>query len=135
MVSAVAAYIGGINGRFQTSLRSSGNVTKMINYMATRIGVTEDQKLCNGSGDCSYLEVEEPLYNPKVVWNGNVREENCLGTYSSNEARAVCDDRFRNIPSDLNNWDGSPPSGGPGGGSGGGGGGSGGDGDEGGIVW
>jgi hypothetical protein len=75
----------------------------MINYLSRKVRVIDN------AGDIDQDEEQEGFY-PRIIWNGNVKDENCLVGYGkdfkSDEAKAVCGGVNNGLPDPGNtdNW-------------------------------
>ena len=75
------------------------NAVKMVKYLSRQIRVNGPRPWEQTSRERLGLEFWE-----RIIWNGNVGNENCLTGYSSPIARQICDPIVALIPDNLDNW-------------------------------
>lgn len=98
MVSGLIAYLRALPSPF------AGDAVKMMKYLSRKVRVIDNA----GSID---VKLKEEGTRRHIIWNGNVKDENCLIGYGkefkSDEAKAVCGAVNNGLPDPGNtdNWD------------------------------
>ncbi|KAK8023663.1 Pectin lyase fold/virulence factor [Apiospora rasikravindrae] len=97
LTAGVVAYLRSLDSKWKEDLETPDNVVKMVKHLTRKVHVVaEAEEISDPS--------EDPNVQPKVIWNGHAKKENCLLEYSSDLAREVCDDYVQDIPDSLSDW-------------------------------
>ncbi|EGX95260.1 exo-beta-1,3-glucanase [Cordyceps militaris CM01] len=109
LISGLAAYLRALDSKWKVELRDPRNLLKLIRYLSRKLHVTreEDEYGGHGSPPGNDDNREDEAIQPHIIWNGQVKNENCLVGYVSEDSKAVCDMYVKEIPGSLESW--NPP--------------------------
>ncbi|KAK4202758.1 glycosyl hydrolase family 71-domain-containing protein [Triangularia verruculosa] len=95
LVAGLVAYLRAMPSPFFHDLKSPAFVSKLISFMTREVQVTDPRNDYDWSREYNGIP-------RKVIWNGNVGNENCLIGYYigylSSEARAICEVLIASLP-------------------------------------
>ncbi|KAK2013597.1 pectin lyase-like protein [Colletotrichum eremochloae] len=102
LVAGLTAYFRALPSRWATDLESTKNVYHMVQHLSRKVNVVREFE----ADTPGLLDPDELLgQHPRIVWNGQVEDENCLLEYHSEKAQEICGLYMKGIPDDLDMWD------------------------------